>query len=250
MTHQQTKKAAAVLALLVGTALTASAQITYVDATSGVSGNTALAAGGTFSPPLNGTTGLDNQWEQRTVFASGGNVFEAAGEGAAVTENAPRLVTTLSGLVDNTYDVYAYFWSPGNATTDNTQQWLLRAGLVNTPGDLQLYSRVIGVVTTPVNPPGMLIGSQVTSTAGFTVAPTLITEGGRNLWQAYLGQATVSGGGGTLQVFIDDYSPAGSVNNRTWYDGVGYATVVPEPSTFALVGFGLAGLFAARRRTA
>ena len=68
----------------------------YLDATSGVSGNTTLAAGGTFSPPLNGTTGADNNWEQRTPFASGGNVYESGGE---VAENAPQLKTTVTGLV-------------------------------------------------------------------------------------------------------------------------------------------------------
>src|SRR5262249_38368208 len=67
--------------------------ITYVDATSGAGGNTTLADGSTFSPPLNGTTGADNNWEQRTVFGSSGNIFEAGGE---ASENAPELRTTIS----------------------------------------------------------------------------------------------------------------------------------------------------------
>lgn len=231
------------LAMAAGVALTASAQITYVNATSGVSGNTALAAGGTFSPPLNGTTGNDQNWEERTTFGSSGNIFESNGE--VGTENAPRLVTTISGLADGTYDIYAYFWSPGPG--DANQQWMLRAGLANLGGDLTLYSRDTTGITTPVTPD--VVVPQVTSTAGFTVAPTTISESGRNLWQASLGQATVSGGTGTISVFVDDYANPGTVNNRTWYDGVGYAvSTVPEPSSIALASLGVAGLLIFRRR--
>ena len=55
------------------------ASITYVDAKSGVAGNTALAGGGVFTPPLNGTTGLDNQWEERTALGNGANDFRIPG---------------------------------------------------------------------------------------------------------------------------------------------------------------------------
>ncbi|MES2439128.1 MAG: hypothetical protein V4584_08670 [Verrucomicrobiota bacterium] len=217
------------------------AAITYVDATSGVSGNTTLASGGTFSPPLNGTTGSDNQWEQRTVFGSSGTIFEANGE--VTTENAPRLAVTIP-VSDGTYEIFAYFWSPG--TGDANQQWLLRAGLTNDAGELPLHSRTLTGLATPVNPSGMLVATQVTSTAGFAVAPTVITEasGGRVLWQASLGQVVVSNG--STQVFIDDYSPVTTVNNRTWFDGVGYE-LIPEPSSALLGLFGAVTLVRRRR---
>jgi hypothetical protein len=200
--------------------------ITYIDATSGASGNTALAAGGTFSPPLNGTTGLDNQWEERTIYGSGGNIFESNGESAG--EDAPRLVTTIAGLnAGSTYAIYAYFWS--KAASSSTEQWLLRAGLQNTGGDLTLYgtsgSSSMGITSTAA--------SLVSSTAGFAMAPTTVSESGRLLYQASLGNATADGSG-TIQVFVDDYAHATTVNNRTWYDGVGYSHVInPNPTNMA-----------------
>jgi hypothetical protein len=205
--------------------LAANLPITYVDATSGVVGNTTLAAGGVFTPAADGTTGLDNNWEERLALASGGNIFEATGEGAAVGENAPRLVTTITGLTPGaSYNVYAYFWS--KTTSSATEQWLLRAGLSNSVGELTLFgtsgSGLMGITSTPA--------TLVSNTTGFTVAPTTISESGRLLYQAALGQA-VADGGGIITVFIDDYSPATTVNNRTWYDGVGYARQIATNPT-------------------
>jgi hypothetical protein len=251
--------------------------ITYVDAKSGAGGNTALAAGGVFSPPLNGTTGLDNQWEERTTFANGGNVFESQGEGPAVGENAPRLVTTISGLTaGKPYKMYAFFWSPN----DINQSWLLRAGLANPGGDLPSWGRLnndagtnpTGVVAAdgdsfPVipdtfapfpalgpadfaNPGAVLAGT--TTQAGKTV----IVESNRFVWLATLGYA-VADGNGEARVYIDDYVLTGgappngpqTVNNRTWYDGVGYE-LVPEPTSVILFGLALSAVLIVRRKSA
>jgi hypothetical protein len=199
--------------------------IYYVDAASGVAGNTALAAGGVFSPPLNGTTGFDNNWEERTPNGSGGNIFEAGGEAGGVGENAPRLVTTITNLIPGAnYKVFAYFWS--KAASSTTEQWFLRAGLTNSPGELTLYgtsgSSLMGIFSTAA--------SLVSSTTGFAVSPTIISESGRLLYQAYLGQV-VAGGSGNIPVFVDDYSPDTTVNNRTWFDGVGHAQVIASNPT-------------------
>jgi hypothetical protein len=230
------KKLASISAILGASVIAASANlITYVDVTTG---NTTLANGGTFSPAPNGTTGTDHNWEQRP-FGSSASIFESNGE--VSNEDAPRLSVNLS-LPNNTYDVYAYFWSPG--TGDVNQQWLLRAGLVNTVEDLQLFSRPFGSTTSPTQEPGMGFATQVTDTSVFSVAPTVISESGRLLWQAYLGQAVVTSG--TLQIFIDDYAFAGTVNRRTWLDGVGFA--VPEPSMGAFAGLAVFGLLASRRQ--
>lgn len=197
----------------------------YVDATSGAGGNTALAAGGVFSPPLNATTGFDNNWEERTTNGSSGNIFEAGGEAGGVGENAPRLVTTIANLVPGAnYKVFAYFWS--KAASSTTEQWFLRAGLTNDAGELTLYgtsgSGLMGIFSTAA--------SLVSSTNGFAVPPTIISESGRLLFQADLGQA-VADGSGRIPVFIDDHSPDTTVNNRTWFDGVGYAQVIASNPT-------------------
>ncbi len=203
----------------------AASKISYIDATSGVGGNTTLTNGGVFSPPLNGTPGLDNNWKQRTPLASGGTIFEATGEGNAVGENAPRLITTLTNLIPGaTYNLYAYFWSKDPTST--TEQWLLRAGLQNSAGELTLYgtsgSSLMGITSTAA--------TQVTATDNFSMSPTIVSEAGRYLYQASLGSA-VADNSGKIPVFIDDYSPATTVNNRTWYDGVGYAVAInPNPT--------------------
>ncbi len=205
-------------------------KITYVDAASGVGGNTTLTNGGTFSPPLNGSPGLDNDWKQRTSLASGGTIFEASGEGAAVGENAPRLMTTITGLIPGAaYNLYAYFWSKDASST--TEQWLLRAGLQNGAGELTLFgtsgSGNMGMTSTAA--------SLVSSVANFAVAPTTNSENGRFMYQASLGSAQADANG-KIPVFIDDYSPATTVNNRTWYDGVGYSVAINSNPTNLLFG--------------
>jgi len=268
------------MAALLFSAPAGQAAITYVDATSGVSGNTALAGGGAFTPPLNGNTVFDNNWERRDGgLGNGGDIFETSGEGAAVSptgENAPRLVTTITGLTPTAqYQLYAFFWSPN----DINQSWSLRAGLANLGGDIPSFGRLnndgvnnaTGLVAAdndsfPVIPdtfapfpalgpadfanPGSLIAT--TQQQG-TPAKTVIVNSARFLWQASLGTA-VADGSGQVQIFIDDYvltggaPPAGSqtVNNRTWYDGVGFE-IVPEPASVALLALA-APLFAGLRR--
>ena len=206
-------------------------KITYVDATSGASGNTAVAAGGTFAPPSNSATATD--WNERSPLASGGNIFESSGATASLGENAPRLVTAITNLSPGgTYALYAYFWSKTASST--TEQWLLRAGLTNGGGELTLFgtsgSGNMGITSTAA--------SLVSTTTNFLAAPTIISESGRLMYQASLGQA-IADGTGKIPVFIDDYSPATTVNNRTWYDGVGYATLFQTATNPPTLGYGV-----------
>jgi hypothetical protein len=186
----------------------------YVDATSGAGGNTTLANGSVFSPPLNGTTGADNNWEQRAILGSSGNIFEAGGETA---ENAPELRTTIGGLIPGAhYATYVFFWD----ATGTTENWSIRAGFNSAPDANPLYSAsdATGLLGATAAVPA--------SSLTYSNAPTIFVEANRVLQAAFLGTNT-SDAGGAIRVFLDDKPSTIGANNRSWYDGVGYALVPP-----------------------
>ena len=221
--------------LLLAGVVSAQAAFTYVDASSGL-GNTTLANGSAFSPPLNGTNGVDNNWEQRTTFGSGGNIFESGGETAG--EDAPELRTTISGLTAGTqYTIYVHFWDP----TSTTEDWNVRAGLTSNAGANTLYSAADATLEL-----GGSTAAVLASTLTFSTGPTLFAESGRALLAGLIGTATADSNG-QIFVFVDDLPTVATVNQRTWYDGVSYEAV-PEPSAVALLALG--GLLVARRRRA
>jgi hypothetical protein len=186
------------------------AQVTYVDATAGAGGNTTLADGSAFTPPLNGTTGADNNWEQRTVFGSGGNVFESGGEN--VTEDAPELRTRISGLTAATeYTIYVYFWDPGSTTED----WNLRAGPSSNPNANVIYSAADATAELGAT------AAVAASTLVHGTAPTVFTESARVLLAVPIGTVTADASG-EIFVYVDDLPTSLNVNRRSWYDGVGY----------------------------
>ncbi len=220
--------------ILIAAAHHCHAAFTYLDAISGLGGNTTLADGSTFTPPLNGTTGTDNNWEQRTTFGSGGNIFEAGGEQAA--ENAPEIRTLISGLTPGaTVAIYVNFWDP----TSNVEDWNVRAGLISNPGANTLFTAADATAEHGST------ASVLASTLTYGSGPTITAEGGRALLAGYLGAATVDPSG-QVAVFIDDRNAVTSVNLRTWYDGVSYE-IIPEPATALLGAFGLLGLLRRRR---
>ncbi len=206
------------------------AKITYVDATSGVSGNTTLAAGGTFTPTA-ATSGTDGLWRLRTLgnsataFESGGDIAAAGNAVNGNNENVARLATTIAGLNPNArYHLYAYFWSAPSA-----QDWRIRASLTNSPGDLPLFSNV----------------SEPTAVASDFVSAPLVSEADRLLQQAFLGEG-LSDNTGKITVYVDDdpASRAGIANGwnlRSWYDGVGYAPLTPASIISTNLNYVLSG---------
>lgn len=179
----------------------------YVDATSGASGNTTLANGAIFNPPLDGTTGADNAWEQRTALGSHGNIFESGGE---AVENASQLRTTLTGLTTGqAYEVSVLFWDANGDVED----WNIRAGFE--PAGLTFFANG----TTSDAAQLGAVGADLASSLTYTAAPTLFNEANRILLAGVIGQVVV-GSNGQLHVYIDDMPSAIGANNRTWYDGI------------------------------
>ena len=198
----------------------ATPQLIYLDATSGIGGNTTLANGSLFSHPTNGTTGADNNWELRTVLASHGTIYESGGEN--VTENAPEIRTTISGLVPGaTYTVFVNFWDPVSAVED----WSIRAGFTANPGANTLFSAADATAELGVATAAVLASSQT-----FSTAPTIFLESARNLHAGHLG-TTAANGSGQIHVFLDDLPTSLNVNRRTWYDGVSYGLVTASYAT-------------------
>jgi hypothetical protein len=193
----------------------AAPKIIYQDATSGAAGNTAVANGGTFTPST-AASGTDGLWRLRTLgtsattFESGGDISTAGNAAGGNDEDVARLVTTITGLnAGHRYQVYAFFWNAG------TQNWRLRAGLTNAPGDLPLF---------PAS------AAPNAAAADFVTSPLLV-ESDRVLKQADLGEG-IADQTGSIRVYVDD-DPAARIGlasawtYRTWFDGVGSAALTP-----------------------
>jgi hypothetical protein len=209
--------------------------ITYVDATHGASGNTTLTDGSEWNPLASQSfTSNDGVWEFR-AFGNNSSIYQNTAFGTV--DNAHRLKTTVTGLALDTYNVYAYFWS-------DVSSWRMGASLTDDAGELPMYQ------FNPLSPGTVqhwsgADGTVFSSSLGpnpFTTA-VMISEGNRRLIQINLGQVTGTG----FSVFIDDFNGMVDANQRTWYDGVGYS-VVPEPSSAALLGLGSLGAILLRRR--
>ena len=171
--------------------------VQYVDANSS---NTMYATGAALqtSTPSGSGGPTDNLWHLRTGFGNGGNVLTSNESGS---ENAPMLKTTLTGLDDGSYDIFAFFWS------DNDEDWRLSAGL--NQGNLTQFRHH---------------GAQHAEAEQFEAIDVVSANSADLLlYRAYLGRTNVVAGS-PIGVFIDDWS-TGNNTLRTWYDGLGYALV-------------------------
>ncbi|WP_338689386.1 hypothetical protein [Haloferula helveola] len=175
------------------------APVTYFDATLA---NTSLADG---SPLV--TTGptatdgaADGQWHLHTGLGNGDSAFTVNEAGS---ESARALKTTVTGLEEGTYDVYAYFWSrPG-------EDWRIRAGF--TTSELLVFRRYSCQQAEP---------SQFDS-------PVAVLDSQQALYRAYVGRRSVSAGS-VIDVYLDDFDGSAVAGaQRTVYDGIGVARVLP-----------------------
>lgn len=209
-------------AALFAAATNLNAQITFVDAIHGASGNT-LKTGSSLSDETwvnnaNNSTANNTQWVTRSTWGNGGTVYQSI---ISNSGSFPEITTQITGLADGTYDIWAFFWD--NVTT-NAEKWMLSAGL--TSGALTTYSNdtVSGSITTGVVNASTLIFSNsptITQTAG---APAITY----NMFGVKIGQALVTGGT-TINVYVDrNFIGASATQNRVWFDGVGYESVPPD----------------------
>jgi hypothetical protein len=179
-----------------------SAAITYHDASPA---NTTLANGSALVPAATSDTqgnSTDHLWHESTgIGGNGGSVYCAnfASSELAPAENAPALKTTITGLVDGTYDVFAYFLSPP-ATAD----WRVAAGFSE--------SKTLNFRRAS--------SQQAEATQFAGTVETLWSADGTALYRAYIGRKATTAG--AIDVFIDD------APTSVAYDGIGIARVLPN----------------------
>jgi hypothetical protein len=177
-----------------------------VDYTDANGNNTTDANGAPFSPTgPSGSVGpaSDNKWHEYTVYGNGGSCYTAGDNG---TENVPTIKTTVSGLADGTYDVFAYFWCDPNL------DWGIRGGFNPSDGNNMLCF--------------FKQSSQFAEASQFS-GPVTVTSTGVQLYRVYIGRKAVSGGTPVV-VYLDNYDSTYTGNKpaRTTYDGVGVASVI------------------------
>lgn len=190
-------------------------RITYLDAdpnTGGFDGNTTIngawvdtATGGNATISTSAGSGSDGQWHVRLrTTVNGGEVWEAGG-----AETPPVLITTLS-LPAGLYDLYGLFWNnAGNAGLWDVQ---FRVG---PSGPFSNFNQ----------------GNAILSAADGSdfVNATMTRDDAGNyqvLLIAPLGRFALTG---SVDVHVNPADLLSSGDDRTWYDGVGYAAVCNVP---------------------
>ena len=141
------------------------------------------------------TTPVDKPWELNSDFGNGDNVYLA--NRAASPLPSSRLTTSVGGLSDGTYDVWAYFWSK------HREDWRLRGGFA--PTEMLVFRRW---------------SSQHAESHQFA-ENVKVSESGMGLYRAYIGRQVVGGETTEITVHIGEFQGQATVG----YDGIGVARV-------------------------
>lgn len=154
----------------------------------------------------------NSHWHIRQPFGNGTEVFASTAGTSPYANTAPTLRTTMSGLTPGeTYEVSVYFWVAGNGAPVGNQEWDIKAGL-DSASLTSIRHNTAGSVRLDTS--GVVFANSVT-----------VTEADRRLFRFVLGNA-VAAPDGTIPVYV---SPYPGNDDRTWYDGVGYASLAPPP---------------------
>ncbi len=192
--------------------------IVYVDALEGSAGNTYATGGSLVNTSWVGTAG--GQWQMRTgVDGNEDTLFQN-------NANPDELTTELTGLADGTYRVWAFYW---DNTESDAGNWILSAGL--TSGSLTSYSSPGEPAVTNCTTTGVVDADTLSFSTAVKTTGTLNPD--RNLFGVNLGQVVVSNGS-AINIYIDnEVNALSGSDNRTWYDGVGYAKMAAGYSAWS-----------------
>ena len=227
----------AVLAVACWMAPRAKAQITYIDADLSVSPSTNVFLSGGAAIADDATGGWTTRGAGAVLTEETGSAADTLNFGnegntlqALRTEAVDELQIDFTIPTAGIYDIYAFFWDTNNPS----RRWNVQAGLAS--GALTDY-----VITTP----GVFEVNATTQVTGGTQEVLGLNvlgegtddysdwvDGNRVLYGAKLGFATVADGG-SVSVFIDhdENTPSfGGGDNRTFFDGVGFAEALPVPT--------------------
>ncbi|MCS7338817.1 MAG: PEP-CTERM sorting domain-containing protein [Verrucomicrobiae bacterium] len=234
--------------------------IVYVDVIDGPNGNTETYTNGQWTVwnAFPGQTGTANDgiWDRRdfgnippSVYTTN-TIYQNAASGH-VDPYATPLRTTITVPEPGPgqyYNVYVFFWS-------DPSSWRVRASLTGLD-QMTLFTynpaaptdQVIRFWPTPTWNPPAHSGDQGTHYSTelnpnpFTTS-VMISQGNRVLLGGLLGQTTSS----TITVYMAPDPNQADSNQRTWIDGIGYQ-LVPEPTTYALLGLGALAVLLRWRR--
>jgi hypothetical protein len=192
--------------------------IVYVDALEGSSGNTFATGGSLADTSWVGTAG--GQWQMRTgVDGNDDTLFQN-------NANPDELTTELTGLANGTYTIWAFYW---DNTESDAGNWTLSAGL--TSGALTSYSSPGEPAVTNCTTTGVVDADTLSFSTAVKTTGTLNSD--RNLFGVNLGQVVVSNGA-SINIYIDnEVNALSGSDNRTWYDGVGYAKMAAGYSAWS-----------------
>lgn len=202
------------------------AQITYIDAdlqndpsgNTTVVGGTALATGNLGSWTIRGDSPLGAGTDP--TFGNNGDIIQAL-----FGEEVDELQIDFTIPTAGDYDIYAFYWE----TTDN-RLWNVAAGF--TSGALTDYNQespeTFKVDATTQVPGGAfeVSGLNVLECCGGNNYSDFV-DGNRELWGSKIGSQTVDANG-NVTVFIDHFTDGKVNDQRTFFDGVGYAVSPPQ----------------------
>lgn len=226
-------KALGTVALLLAAcvfATKADAQITYIDSdlSASPSSNTSISGGAAIANDATGgwnTRGAGAVLTEDSASAADTSNFGINGNTLQGTTTAvDELVTTFTIPTAGDYDIFAFFWDD-----EGSELWNVEAGLAS--GVLTHYDPTVPG-TFAIDATTQVSGGAQEIVSGLNVLGqgsddfTDFIDGNRILYGAKVGTTTVTAGG-SVDVYFDHDE---TLPSRTFFDGVGYAVAVPEPS--------------------